>query len=142
FNGEIYNFKELRSELEAYGASFHSTGDTEVLLEALNYWGLDALTRLRGMFAFAWMDPKRKQLILARDRFGVKPLVWERTADGIRFSSDLFALDAMSSGTQTRDIDPAQTQRYLMLGYVPAPHTIWKAVRKLLPGHFLRVRWI
>jgi asparagine synthase (glutamine-hydrolysing) len=141
FNGEIYNFQELRAELETRGARLRSTGDTEVLLEALAQWGLDALKRLRGMFAFAWLDPKGKQLILARDRFGVKPLAWERTADGIRFGSDLFALDAMAGGTQRREIDPEQTQRYLMLGYVPAPYTIWKAVRKLLPGHYLRVVW-
>jgi asparagine synthase (glutamine-hydrolysing) len=141
FNGEIYNFRELRAELEARGARFHSTGDTEVLLEALGHWGVDALTRLRGMFAFAWLDPARKQLVLARDRFGVKPLVWERSADGVRFCSDLFALDAMTGGTRTHEIDAEQTQRYLMLGYVPAPYTILKGVRKLLPGHYLRVVW-
>jgi asparagine synthase (glutamine-hydrolysing) len=141
FNGEIYNYKELRGELVARGVRFRSTGDTEVLLEALSHWGLDALTRLRGMFAFAWLDPRRKELVLARDRFGVKPLAWEPTADGVRFGSDLFALDAMAGATQVREIDPEQTQRYLMLGYVPAPYTIWKAVRKLLPGHYLRVAW-
>jgi asparagine synthase (glutamine-hydrolysing) len=141
FNGEIYNFKELRGQLESCGARFRSTGDTEVLLEALGHWGLGALTRLRGMFAFAWLDPKRKELVLARDRFGVKPLAWERTADGVRFGSDLFALDAMAGGRQAHAIDPEQTQRYLMLGYVPAPYTILKAVKKLLPGHYLRVGW-
>jgi asparagine synthase (glutamine-hydrolysing) len=141
FNGEIYNFQELRAELQGRGVCFRSTGDTEVLLEALGYWGLDALQRLRGMFAFAWLDPQRKELVLARDRFGVKPLAWEPTTEGIRFGSDLFALDAMAGGTQVRDIDPVQTQRYLMLGYVPAPYTIWKGVRKLLPGHYLRVAW-
>jgi asparagine synthase (glutamine-hydrolysing) len=141
FNGEIYNFKELRAELETRGVRFRSSGDTEVLLEALGQWGLDALARLRGMFAFAWLDPVRKQIIIARDRFGVKPLVWERTADGIRFGSDLFGLDAMAGGISARELDPEQAQRYLMLGYVPAPYTIWKKVRKLLPGHYLRIVW-
>jgi asparagine synthase (glutamine-hydrolysing) len=141
FNGEIYNFKELRRELEGKGARFRTTGDTEVLLAALTHWGLGALTRLRGMFAFGWIDPDRKELILARDRYGVKPLVWERTTDGVRFASDLFALDAMAGGARARAIDPQQVQRYLMLGYVPAPHTIWKGPRKLLPGHFLRIKW-
>jgi asparagine synthase (glutamine-hydrolysing) len=141
FNGEIYNFKDLRRELEQYGTRFRSTGDTEVLLEAFGRWGLDALKRLRGMFAFGWIDPARKQLILARDRYGVKPMVWERTADGVRFGSDLFALDAMAGGTRSREIDAQQVRRYLMLGYVPAPHTIWKGPRKLLPGHYLRVCW-
>jgi asparagine synthase (glutamine-hydrolysing) len=141
FNGEIYNFKELRRELEANGTRFRSTGDTEVLLAALAQWGLAALQRFRGMFAFGWIDPDRKEMILARDRYGVKPLVWERTADGVRFASDLFALDTMAGGTRSRVIDQEQVQRYLMLGYVPAPYTIWKGPRKLLPGHYLRVRW-
>ena len=86
FNGEIYNFRELRGELEALGVHFQSTGDTQVLLEALGHWGVDALPRLRGMFAFAWLDPSRREMILARDRYGVKPLAWERTADGLRFT--------------------------------------------------------
>jgi len=141
FNGEIYNFQELRRELEERGIRFQSTGDTQVLLEALAYWGLDALTRLRGMFAFGWLDPGRRELILARDRYGVKPLVWERTADGVRFASDLFALDALAGGRRTREIEPQALLRYLMLGYVPAPHTIWKGPRKLRPGHYLRVHW-
>jgi asparagine synthase (glutamine-hydrolysing) len=134
FNGEIYNFKELRAELQGRGIRFRSSGDTEVLLEALGHWGTDALVKLRGMFAFAWLDP-------VRDHFGVKPLAWELTADGIRFGSDLFALDAMAGGIAARTLDPEQSQRYLMLGYVPAPYTIWKNVRKLLPGHYLRVVW-
>lgn len=141
FNGEIYNFKELRSELEEHGLTFRSTGDSEVLLQALGHWGLEVLPRLRGMFAFAWIDPARRQLILARDRYGVKPLVWERAADGVRFGSDLFILDALAGGPRKREVDPQSVQRYLLLGYVPAPHTIWKGPRKLLPGNYLRVQW-
>jgi asparagine synthase (glutamine-hydrolysing) len=93
------------------------------------------------MFAFGWIDPDRRELILARDRYGVKPLVWEQTLDGVRFASDLFALDAMAGGVTSRQVDPKHAQQYMMLGYVPAPHTIWKGPRKLLPGHYLRVRW-
>jgi asparagine synthase (glutamine-hydrolysing) len=141
FNGEIYNFRELRAELAGQGIRFNSSGDTEVLLRALGHWGLDALPRLRGMFAFAWIDPARKQLILARDRYGVKPLVWEHTDNGLRFGSDLFVLDALAGGAKTRQVDPLSVQRYLLLGYVPAPHTIWKGPRKLLPGNYLRMQW-
>lgn len=139
FNGEIYNFRELRRELEDRGVRFDSTGDTQVLLAALETWGLDVLPRLRGMFAFGWLDPQCRQLTLARDRYGVKPLVWERTADGVRFASDLFALDDMAG--QARDIDAEQVRRFLVLGYVPAPYTIWKGPRKLRPGCYLRVQW-
>jgi asparagine synthase (glutamine-hydrolysing) len=141
FNCEIYNFQELREELRGQGVDFRSTGDTEVLLAALEHWGTDALLKLRGMFAFGWLDPKRKQLLLVRDRYGVKPLVWEQTQDGVRFASDLFALDEMAGGTKNRTIDPEQSRQFLLLGYVPAPYTIWKGPRKLLPGHFLRVQW-
>jgi asparagine synthase (glutamine-hydrolysing) len=141
FNGVIYNFQELREELRSQGVHFRSTGDTEVLLAALEHWGTDALPRLRGMFAFGWLDPRRKQLLLVRDRYGVKPLVWERTQDGVRFASDLFALDKMAGGANQRSIDPEQARLYLLLGNVPAPYTVWKGPRKLLPGHFLRVQW-
>jgi asparagine synthase (glutamine-hydrolysing) len=141
FNGEIYNFHELRDELAAEGVRIRSTGDTEVLLAALERWGTDALLKLRGMFAFGWLHPENKELILARDRYGVKPLVWERTADGVRFASDLFALDAMAGGASQREIDPEQAREFLLHGCVPAPGTIWKGPRKLVPGNFLRVRW-
>jgi asparagine synthase (glutamine-hydrolysing) len=141
FNGEIYNFRELRAELEAAGIRCKSTGDSEVLLHALGHWGLNVLPRLRGMFAFAWADPGRHELVLARDRYGVKPLVWESTPDGVRFASDLFGLDGLAGGARNRTIDPDAARRYLMLGYLPAPLTIWSGVRKLRPGHFVRARW-
>jgi asparagine synthase (glutamine-hydrolysing) len=142
FNGEIYNFQTIREELRAGGIDVRSTGDTEVLLAALEFWGAEgALGRLRGMFAFAWLDPARRTLVLARDRYGVKPLAWERTSDGVLFASDLVALDALAGGVRTREVDPESAQRYLMLGYVPAPYTIWHGPRKLLPGHFLSVDW-
>jgi len=139
FNGEIYNFKELRKELAASGHRFRSTGDTEVLLQALARWGSNAIEKLHGMFAFGWLDPDRRELLLARDRFGVKPLVWERTNDGVRFASDLFALDAMAGGG--REIDHESARDYLMLGYVPAPRCIWRGPRKIMPGGYVRIRW-
>lgn len=139
FNGEIYNFRNLRRELEVDGVRFRSTGDTEVLLAALGHWGLGVLPRLRGMFAFGWLDPKRCELVLARDRYGVKPLVWELSVEGLRFASDLFALDAMAG--KGREIDPDAARDYMMLGYVPGPRCIWMGSRKLKSGHYLKVRW-
>ena len=141
FNGEIYNFQELRSELEQAGHAFQSTGDSEVLLRALGHWGVAVLPRLRGMFALGYLDPARKELILARDRYGVKPLAWEATADGLRFASDLFALDALAGGAAVRSLDETAVWSYLLLGHVPAPATIWQGVNKLLPGHSLKMNW-
>lgn len=139
YNGEIYNFQELRAELIQAGHNFQSTGDTEVLLVALEHWGEKVLPRLRGMFAFAWLDPQVRRLLLVRDRWGVKPLVWEPTEDGIAFASDLFALDAMTE--KAREIDPESVRDYLLLGYVPTPRTIWRGPQKLRPGHCLAVDW-
>src|SRR5205823_12965164 len=91
------------------------------------------------MFAVGWLDPKRRELVLARDRFRVKPLVWETAGNGVRFASDLRALDAMAA--EDRDIDIESARAYMMLGYVPAPRTIWKGPRKVMPGTYVRVRW-
>ena len=139
FNGEIYNFREIRKELEDKGRHFRSTGDTEVLLQALAEWGTSAVAKFDGMFALAWLDPRRRELSLARDRFGVKPLVWEKTADGVRFASNLFALNALAGGA--REIDPEAVRDYLLLGYVPAPRCIWRGPRKVMPGSLLQFRW-
>lgn len=139
FNGEVYNFKEIRKELEAKGRQFRSTGDTEVVLQSLAEWGTAAIRKLHGMFAFGWLDPARQELVLARDRFGVKPLVWEKTREGARFASDLFALDMLAGGM--REIDGEAARDYLMLGYVPAPRCIWRGPRKVMPGTYVRIRW-
>jgi asparagine synthase (glutamine-hydrolysing) len=139
YNGEIYNFRELRAELEAIGCSFKSDGDAEVLLQALQHWGLAGLQRLRGMFAFAFVDTERRELLLARDRYGVKPLAYEIHDAGIRFASDIRALRCLPNGS--REIDAESAYLYMALGYVPAPHTIHQNVRKVKPGHYVRVRW-
>jgi asparagine synthase (glutamine-hydrolysing) len=139
YNGEIYNFKELRAELAAYGYEFRSTGDTEVLLYALRHWGAECLERLRGMFAFAWLDTERKELMLPRDRFGVKPLAYDLRNSEIRFASDLFALRSLPGAG--RDVDPEAAYLYMGLGYVPAPYSILKGVHKVRPGHYLKVKF-
>lgn len=139
YNGEIYNFRELREELKALGYTFRSTGDTEVLLFAMREWGVTCLSRLRGMFAFGWLDTQKQELTLCRDRYGVKPLAYEVKNSGLRFASDLFALRLLPEAS--REIDPVSTYLYMALGYVPAPHSILENVRKVKPGHYLHVRW-
>ncbi len=139
YNGEIYNFRELRAELEAKGCRFTSDGDAEVLLQALKHWGLACLERLRGMFAFALVDTKRRELVLARDRYGVKPLAYELHGAGIRFASDLNALRSLPGAS--REVDSESAYLFMALGYIPAPHSIHRGVRKVMPGHYVRVRW-
>jgi asparagine synthase (glutamine-hydrolysing) len=136
FNGEIYNFRELRRELEAGGARLRTGGDTEVILAAWQRWGVDCLERLDGMFAFALYDLDRRQLLLARDRFGVKPLFVTRLADGgIAFASELKGLLALPQ--IGRRIDPVALDAYMTWGYVPDTHCILAGVEKLPAGHFL-----
>lgn len=134
FNGEIYNYLELRAFLQAAGQTFHSTSDTEVLQRALETWGLrDTLARLRGMFAFAWWDGQA--LHLARDPIGKKPLyVWHQGAR-LAFSSGLDPLAQWLVAQGVRlDVDPVAVEHHLAAGYIPAPRTIYSQVHKLRAG--------
>lgn len=136
FNGEIYNFRELRRELEQGGAKFRTSGDTEVILAAWQRWGLDCLDKLHGMFAFALYDLDKRQLLLARDRFGVKPLFLSRLPDGgLAFASELKGL--LAHPQMRRRVDPRAIEAYLTWGYVPDTHSILAGVEKLQAGHFL-----
>ncbi|MEL6709091.1 MAG: XrtA/PEP-CTERM system amidotransferase [Pseudomonadota bacterium] len=136
FNGEIYNFQELRAELIEHGARFATDGDTEVILAAWQRWGVDCLERLDGMFAFALFDLDKRQLFLARDRFGVKPLFMAQLPDGtLAFGSELKAL--LSEPTLARRLNPQALEAYLTWGYVPDTHSILASVEKLPAGHFL-----
>ncbi|AWW74892.1 asparagine synthetase B [Erythrobacter sp. KY5] len=136
FNGEIYNFRELRRELEGQGAKFRTSGDTEVILTAWQRWGVDCLDKLHGMFAFALYDLDKRQLLLARDRFGVKPLFMTRLADGgLAFSSELKGL--LAHPQMRRRVNPQAVDAYLTWGYVPDSHSILSGVEKLQAGHFL-----
>ncbi len=136
FNGEIYNFRELRRELEQGGAKFKTSGDTEVILAAYQRWGLECLDRLQGMFAFALYDLDKRQLLLARDRFGVKPLFLSRLSDGsLAFASELKGL--LAHPLLRRRVDPQAIDAYLTWGYVPDTHSILSGVTKLAAGHFL-----
>ncbi len=135
FNGEIYNFRSLRSELEQAGFSFRTNGDTEVILAAWQRWGPDCLARLDGMFAFALYDRDKRQLFLARDRFGVKPLFMAALSDGsIAFASELKGL--LAHPQLRRRVNPQAIEAYMTWGYVPDTHSILAGVAKLPAGHF------
>ena len=136
FNGEIYNFRELRRELEKGGALFRTQGDTEVILAAWQKWGPDCLSRLDGMFAFALYDLDKRQLFLARDRFGVKPLFLSRLSDGsLVFASELKGL--LAHPLMRKRLNPQALDAYMTWGYVPDTHSILEGVSKLQAGHFL-----
>ncbi|HWE48841.1 MAG TPA: asparagine synthase (glutamine-hydrolyzing) [Bryobacteraceae bacterium] len=138
FNGEIYNFQELRAELGRRGHGFRTQTDTEVLLHGYEEWGIEGLLdRLRGMFAFALLD-SRRGLILARDRMGIKPLYYHAGADFLLFASEVKAL--MRSGVVPDESDRHALTGFLMAGAVPQPLTIVKAVRCLPPGHWAEWR--
>uniref|UniRef100_D5WZF9 asparagine synthase (glutamine-hydrolyzing) n=1 Tax=Thiomonas intermedia (strain K12) TaxID=75379 RepID=D5WZF9_THIK1 len=146
FNGVIYNYRALLGELGKLGRRFVSSGDTEVLLKAYAQWGEDCVRRLDGMFAFALWDPRRQSLLLARDRFGMKPLYLAQDGTRLRFASSLPAL--LAAGGVDTAIDPVALHHLFSLhAVVPAPRTILRGVRKLEPAHTLRVqpdgmRWL
>ena len=130
FNGEIYNFMDLRRELEGHGHRFRTRTDTEVIVHAWEQWGRDCVRRFRGMFAFALWDQNRSELFLARDRLGKKPLYYAVLADGlVIFASELKAL--LRHGGVRREIDPCAVEEYFALGYVVDPRCILSSVRKL-----------
>ena len=138
FNGEIYNFRELREELRGAGATFHTDGDSEVILAAWQRWGPDCLPRLHGMFAFAIYDLDQRTLFLARDRMGVKPLFYVELADGsLAFASELKGLLAHPQLRRVPDLGAVED--YLAFGYVPDDACLVAGVRKLAAGHFLLV---
>jgi asparagine synthase (glutamine-hydrolysing) len=138
FNGEIYNFQELRRELQTLGSAFRSRTDTEVIIKGYQTWGIDVVQRLNGMFAFALWDKNERCLWLVRDRLGKKPLYyWHDRVHGLLiFASEIKAL--LSWPCIRREVDPEGLHCYLALGYVPAPHTMFGGISKLPPGHRLR----
>ncbi|MCW2270282.1 N-acetylglutaminylglutamine amidotransferase [Pseudomonas sp. JUb96] len=138
FNGAIYNFPELRSELESLGYAFYSDGDTEVLLKGYHAWGTELLPRLNGMFALAIWERDTQQLLLARDRLGVKPLYLSRNGERLRFASSLPAL--LKGGDIDPMLDPVALNHYLNFhAVVPAPRTLLANVEKLPPATWMRI---
>ena len=138
FNGEIYNFHELRRELEAEGAAFRTTSDTEVLLALYARDGERMLPRLRGMFAFAIWDAATREVFLARDPYGIKPLYYAQTERGVVFASQVKAI--MASGLVSPESEPAGVAGFYLWGSVQAPWTLYRGVFALTAGHWMRVR--
>jgi asparagine synthase (glutamine-hydrolysing) len=135
YNGEIYNFAEIRHDLAALGYPFHSRSDTEVIVNGWHAWGARIFARLRGMFALALWDRRSEQLILARDRIGKKPLYYARCGSFLVFGSEVKALLAWPGMRRAPDL--GAIDRYLSLGYVPAPETAFAGIRKLPAAHYL-----
>lgn len=136
FNGEIFNFQELKSELEAKGHTFKTQSDTEVLSRLLILEREKCLNRLNGFFAFCLYDKQEQTFFVARDRYGIKPLLYLHDEDKFLFASEMKSI--LAYGIE-KELDHTALLTYLQLNYIPAPRTIFKKVQKLLPGHFLKV---
>lgn len=136
FNGEIYNYRELRAELQQRGRHFRSASDSEVVAQAYAEWGEESFARLHGMFAIAVWDTRTRTLVLARDRFGEKPLFYSHDENRLLFASELKSLIEVPGFR--RDVDGDALRGYVRYGYVPTPASIFRSARKLPPGHYLR----
>ena len=135
YNGEIYNFQELRQELEGRGHRFHTHTDTEVIVHLYEEMGRDCVQKLRGMFAFAIYDTRNRSLLLARDRLGVKPLHYAFADGRLLFASEIKSILAVAPELAT--IDERALWQYMYFGYIPDPATAFLPIRKLPPGHVL-----
>lgn len=138
YNGEIYNYLEIRAELESLGIIFRSASDTEVLLNAYEQWGAACLSRLMGMYAFAIWDREKRELFAARDRLGIKPLYYAETSHGIVFASEIKSILAVRNNSGQVDVNLIDA--YMDFGYVPGEDTLHKGIKRLLPGHTLTWR--
>ncbi|HVQ38934.1 MAG TPA: asparagine synthase (glutamine-hydrolyzing), partial [Pyrinomonadaceae bacterium] len=138
FNGEIYNYRELREKLEKLGHTFYTNSDTEAIVHAYDQYGADCPNHLRGMFAFAIWDKRTKELFLARDRVGKKPILYAHVNGNLIFGSEFSAL--LLHPDISKEIDTDAIHHYLSFMCVPAPLTAYRAIRKLEPGHSLRWR--
>jgi asparagine synthase (glutamine-hydrolysing) len=137
YNGELYNFRELRAELQSYGADFETSSDSEVILAAYERWGAACVERFRGMFAFAIWDSTVRSMFVARDHIGVKPMFIAQTAEFFAFSSELQGV--LSFAGVDRSVDIGAIDLFLHFQYVPAPFTVFNGVRKLEPAHALQL---
>ena len=137
FNGEIYNYIELKKELESAGHKFKSTTDTEIIIHGFEQWGSGVVNKLKGMFAFGLWNDNTKKLFLARDRVGIKPLYYYQSNECFIFASEIKAI--IENPTVAREIDFSSMSDYLTYRYVPSPKTIWKNIKKLPAAHFLEL---
>lgn len=136
FNGEIYNFLELKEELKQQ-YPFTTNTDTEVLIAAYRTWGINFISKLKGMFAFSLLDEKQNTLYLVRDRFGIKPLYYYFDQENLIFGSELKAI--LLSGIPKKEIDCSSFIDYFVYRYIPSPKTIWKDIKKLPPAHYIKI---
>lgn len=136
FNGEIYNFVELRTELEGFGHQFRTRSDTEVIIHAYEQWGADCVKRLNGMFAFAIWDSLRRELFIGRDHLGIKPLYYVQVGQRLHFASEIKAL--LQDPACPREVDPEALAELFTFRYVPSPKTMFRQIFKLPPGHWMR----
>ena len=136
-NGEIYNYPELRKEMLEKGHTLATRSDTETIVHLYEEYGEDCFARLRGMFAVVIWDSKQRKLLMARDRVGKKPLFYSADSKRVLFGSELKAL--LAGDNLSRDMDPHALSDYFSFGYIPAPKTIYRSVRKVLPGHYITV---
>jgi asparagine synthase (glutamine-hydrolysing) len=135
FNGEIYNYKKLRLELQTKGHTFRSNTDTEVIVHAYEEYSLDCVKHFDGMFAFGIWDERRRRLLLARDHFGIKPLYYFANREFVSFASEIKAI--LEDAEVPKSVDVQALSNFMTLHYVPAPRTMFEDIRKLLPGHIL-----
>ena len=135
YNGEVYNYLDIKKELEKNGIYFRSNTDTEVVLEAIQYWGIKAINKFHGMFAIAIWNKSKKELLLIRDRLGIKPLYYSITQSGVVFASEIKAL--LEHPEVPKDLNYNALDCYLKVDYIPGNRTIFKYVHKLLPAHYL-----
>lgn len=135
FNGEIYNFPELKRELEGFGHVFRTKSDTEVIVHGYKQWGHDVLNHLNGMFGLAIWDPRKERLVLARDPFGIKLIYYKIDNGRLYFGSEIRAV--MAASNERTDVDPNSLNLFLRYRYTPSPHTMFKGVQKLAPGTML-----
>ncbi|MBN2821336.1 MAG: asparagine synthase (glutamine-hydrolyzing) [Bacteroidales bacterium] len=137
FNGEIYNYQQLKGDLTAQGVAFKTKSDTEVLLELFKKEGVRSLSKLKGMFAFCIYDIRNQKITIARDHFGIKPMYFYKDSKGLAFASELKAILALNR--TSRDIDFQALDSYFSYGYIMSPNTIYKDVKKINPGHYLQI---
>lgn len=137
YNGELYNFKELRGFLVGKGFKFNTNSDTEVILKSYEYYGNSCVNHFRGMFAFSIVNKVKNEIFIARDHLGIKPVVYYHDANYFAFSSEINSLTSLPNFN--KEIDYYAIDQYLTYQYIPAPRTIYRKVSKLLPGHFMVV---
>tara|TARA_R110002020_G_scaffold82873_1_gene205399 strand:- start:4126 stop:5958 length:1833 start_codon:yes stop_codon:yes gene_type:complete len=139
YNGELYNYRELRTKLKSKGYPFRTDSDTEVLIQAYAHWGKKCVNYFRGMYAFCIVDTIKRELFLARDPFGIKPLVYAHNSEVFAFASEIQALRPV--GEINWDINLTAIDQYLTYQYIPAPNTIYREINKLPPAHYMRVNF-